>query len=882
MQALGGIVGAVSGLIAASGTISASGAQSPELARPPISATNAKYFTEHPEAYQAFLAKLRRSAVVPPATPSARVVPTGSGTWTALPAAPTSATLYAPHLLTDGTVLIEDGTNPQWYKLTPDINGSYVNGTWSTIAVLPVINGQQYAPLYHASAILPDGRLAIQGGEYNANQTNTQNGGGNVYVNLGAIYDPVADSWTPVAPPANLSGVLSTGYLGEIGDAQSVVLSNGTWMIAGCCANPAADDLFNASTLGWTSTPAPSDQGANYQDEQGYELLPNGNVLTIDVISGQNPTSAEQYVPSSATWVSAGNTPVPLPDPAFCANGEIGPAVLRPDGTLVAFGGYSLVDCKGGTSPSPTDPTAIYDSNTNSWTQGPNLPTVCGAASSAGCTTADAPAAMLPNGNILFAAAPGYTTAGTHFFEYGSASSGNAIVQVADPILNAPSKTAYVYNFVVLPNGQILMTDGGYMPEVYSPTGSPSGSWAPVIATAPPVVIAGDTYQISGTQFNGLSEGADYGDDVQTATNYPIVQITNVATNHVFYARTFNHSTRSVAPGAATSTSFSAPLNIEPGPSKLVVIANGIPSAPVTVSVKYAATAFAPDFNADAKSDILWRDSNVDVDIWFMSGGTLASAAFINNPGAGWSIVGTGDFNGDGKSDILWRNSSGDVVIWFMNGGVIQSSANLGVIPLSWQVAATGDFNGDGKSDILWRNTDGSVNVWLMNGGTIASAATISSLPATWIVQGIGDLNADGAADIVWRNVNGDVVVWLMNGLTITSSSDLGIIPEPWSINGVADFNGDGNADILWRNSDGDVVVWFMSGGTIQSSSYLGNIPTSWFIAATGDFNSDTKADILWRNSTTNDTVIWFMNGGTITSSSDLGPVSVSQWTVVQ
>ena len=61
-----------------------------------------------------------------------------------------------PLLLTDGTVIVSDcGWFGNWYKLTPDITGSYANGTWTQIATMPVINGVQYAPLGNASAVLP-------------------------------------------------------------------------------------------------------------------------------------------------------------------------------------------------------------------------------------------------------------------------------------------------------------------------------------------------------------------------------------------------------------------------------------------------------------------------------------------------------------------------------------------------------------------------------------------------------------------------------------------------------------------------------------------------------------------------------------------------------
>jgi len=75
-------------------------------------------------------------------------------------------------LLTDGTVIMHSEPNcltctstdySSWYKLTPDINGSYVNGTWTQVASLP----SGYAPLYFGSAVLPDGRLIVEGGEYN-------------------------------------------------------------------------------------------------------------------------------------------------------------------------------------------------------------------------------------------------------------------------------------------------------------------------------------------------------------------------------------------------------------------------------------------------------------------------------------------------------------------------------------------------------------------------------------------------------------------------------------------------------------------------------------------------------------------------------------------
>jgi hypothetical protein len=123
--------------------------------------------------------------------------------------------------------------------------------------------------------------------------------------------------------------------------------------------------------------------------------------------------------------------------------------------------------------------------------------------------------------------------------------------------------------------------------EVYNSSGTYKTAWQPTISAFPSTVIRGSTYPISGTQFNGLSQANAFGDELQTSTNYPLVRITNSASQHVFYARTHDHSTMGVATGAATvSTNFDVPSGMETGASSLVVVANGIPSVPVSITVQ--------------------------------------------------------------------------------------------------------------------------------------------------------------------------------------------------------------------------------------------------------------------------------------------------------
>ena len=564
-----GLATAVAACCAASASdAQTAGAFPPGVMPPPISSRTAQHFESHPDDWARFLSRLPRISAATPAQSSAAVGSSVGGAWTLVKPLPSNIVyLSNPLLLTDGTIIVHNADAPDWYKLTPDAKGNYVNGVWSKIASMPVIDGVAYGPQYFASAVLPDGRVIVMGGEYN--NSNTE-----VWTNLGAIYDPVADTWTPVNPPVGPSWT-------QIGDAQSVVLPNGTFMLASCCAYPDVDALFDASTLGWTSTGSPN-AGFNYQDEQGYNLLTTGNVLTLDIwtnfATGTPAFNAEQYSPATGVWSSAGSTPVSLPDDPQCGTFEIGPAVMRGDGTLVAFGGHT--GCVASTA---IDPTAIYNAVTGVWSLGAKVPSVCGPASQTACDLADAPAALEPDGSILFAASAGYGENPTHFFEYSTI---NKITQVSDTLLNAGVSGAYYYNFLVLPNGQILSTDFSNVMEVYTPAGPPLAFWGPKSISVPATLTHGQSYTLTGSQLNGRSQGAYYGDDVQGSTNYPIVKIVNSATGDVAYARTSNFSSMSIAPDSHGSASFAVPTTIETGASLLYVIANGVPSPAFRVTVR--------------------------------------------------------------------------------------------------------------------------------------------------------------------------------------------------------------------------------------------------------------------------------------------------------
>src|ERR1700726_1489963 len=45
-----------------------------------------------------------------------------------------------PLLLTDGGVMVQNIGDGKIFKLTPDLKGSYVNGTWSQLATMPYVS----------------------------------------------------------------------------------------------------------------------------------------------------------------------------------------------------------------------------------------------------------------------------------------------------------------------------------------------------------------------------------------------------------------------------------------------------------------------------------------------------------------------------------------------------------------------------------------------------------------------------------------------------------------------------------------------------------------------------------------------------------------------
>lgn len=465
--------------------------------------------------------------------------PFTAGTWTATTNAPPSAVAH-PLLLSDGSVLINsfffENHVDSWYRLVPDKTGSYVNGTWVAAGNLP----SGYNPLYFASQVLPQvGAVAIFGGEYN--------NGSAVWTTLGALYVPYLNKWISLSAPSGWT---------TVGDAQSVLLPNGQMMLANCCTtDEAIMTLSSKGVASWT----PTGTGKfDWNDEEGWTLLPGGNILTVDtyVSGGCCALGYQIYNPSTGAWTTpSNNTIVNLVDPSSL---ELGPAPLLPNGTVFQAGA--------------TTNNAIYTVSTGTWAVAPKF--------GGSLDIADGPAAVLPDGNALFDTSPGVFETGSKFFEWD----GTALHAVPGPP-NASVDSSYVGNFVVLPTGQVLFTDFSSSVEIYTPSGSPCTGCAPTITGVKTTLTHGSSNNvIKGTQFNGMTFGSYYGDDNQSATNFPLVRITD-STGTVVYCRTHNWLGGVQTGSTPVGAEFDIPSTIATGAATLEVVTNGIASNSVSVTI---------------------------------------------------------------------------------------------------------------------------------------------------------------------------------------------------------------------------------------------------------------------------------------------------------
>jgi hypothetical protein len=736
-------------------------------------------------------------------------------------------------LLSDGTVMLQDGgtdgSGNGWYRLTPDAFGNYFTGSWSPLQ--PMNTGR----LDYASAVLPSGKVFVAGGEHTS-------AGAFTFSNLGEIFDPTVTNsagfavgnWTPIAPLISPSTNLPVG----IGDAMSEVLPDQR-VLVGPAHGGGTQYIYNPANNTWSVGPTLLNGDMN--DEEGWVKLPDGTILTYELGGTQFGGGQRLILGASDAqdqWVSAfGGTPVFLgsiganPDGSGGLDGpELGPGLLLSDGRVFWVGANSNTALY-------TPPTTLM--GTGSWQTGPTIPYSFGGF--------DAPAAVLPNGKVLFAASPPLASfpPPTSIFEFDpikfASDPTHSITDVTPlgpttPFLNTTAANSK--QMLMLPNGDVLFNDESIRLWVYRPDGAPSAAWKPTITS---ITNNGGIFTLTGTQLNGLSEGATYGDDSQMASNFPIVRLTS-SFGTVSYARTFNWSSAGVATGSTPeSTQFTLPASVTPGVYQLQVIANGIASNPVLFLQMGAANSFSLRVKPGDSSTLqVLQAGSLLAEYPFSS----IPAGIVVNGGAGLDALtldlSNGNpipeagisYDGGGGDEILVTGSNAltcsltDTSLTVTSGGTL-----FGKVSLSHVGEAVLDGGPSGNNFTI----SGWTGVGQVNGQGLSNTLSVTA-PAGATVNVTGSAATFGTTSISYSDIQSLAVSGGGGDAFILSPGvhDLDELPATVTING-----GASSTAILDDQSN---TPEFSSSWSVSGTNVTRSYSTLFFIGSTPIFITTTRS----------------------------------------
>jgi hypothetical protein len=237
--------------------------------------------------------------------------------WTMITKPATAPTSLNTMLLTpDGAVMILSGDdNKRWVKLSPDKTGSYANGKFKDLKEMSI--GRRFFD----SEVLPDGRIWVLGGEYTGPYLTRTD------ISSGEIYDPVANSWSPITPYPDQPDCFKA--LDSV--AADVTLESG---------KPAVKDIFSTYRMqaGWPVS--------------GTGIPAGSTIVSVD--------SDKKVTISNAATITGPSTKVLFgPGPVSSCYGAV-PSILLPGGKKVLAGNLFNFS------------TNIYSIDTDSWAKGTN------------------------------------------------------------------------------------------------------------------------------------------------------------------------------------------------------------------------------------------------------------------------------------------------------------------------------------------------------------------------------------------------------------------------------------------------------------------------------------------------------------------------------
>jgi alpha-tubulin suppressor-like RCC1 family protein len=607
-----------------------------------------------------------------------------AGTWTAVTAPPTTFSLML--LLTDGTVMALDNSAGAGNQWYRLTPGSSGGYANGTWSALAAMSDTR---LYFSSQVLTNGKVLVAGGEYGTGTATAE------------VYDPLANTWTHTISP-----------IGSFSDSISKTLPGGNVLVA-----PAGGgvQIYTIVLNAWGTATA----AFGNQNEADWVKLPDDSILTVDA----GTTNSERYIPSLSRWVHDAAVPVSL----FTVSSlEEGSGHLLPNGKVFFIGGPPV--------------TAIYTpsgtTNAGSWIAGPNIPFGLGAF--------DAPAAEMMNGKILCVVGnPTNFVAPSYFFEYDYVS--NTFTQVNGPTGTTDNAAPYTTAMLDLPDGTVLYQGSGLY--IYTPDGSPLAAGKPVISSFS--LNSDGSFHLTGTGFNGLDVGAKYGDDKQMDSNYPIVRMTNLTSGVVYYGRTYSWSSTSVQTGSrVVTTEFTVPPGLPQGSYSLVVIANGIASAPLVTSL-----------TPPAPTGVTARPGNGEVILTWnpVQGATSYNVNLGFSPGGPYNLEGS--TTGTNFTDVLGVNGQTFyyVITAVNNAGEGTNSSEVNATPIA--ISNPGQYAA-GANHSLALKLDGTVWAWGDNSVGELGDGTTTDRHTPVKVLNLSNIVAVAAGDGFSVAVKSDETVW--------------------------------------------------------------------------------------------------------------------------
>jgi hypothetical protein len=590
--------------------------------------------------------------------------------------------------------------------------------------------------------VLPDGRVYVCGGEYGT--------GGST----GEVYNPKTNTWTPTPGP----------FPNVISDANSEILPNGNVLQASVDeSGENLNYLWNPTTNTYTAGP----NCKRIDNEAVWVKLPDSSILFLDNYG----LTSERYMPKTNTWINDASAPVNLYDPY---GSEAGAGFTLPDGRVFFIG----------STPNTLYYTPSGTTAPGTWAAGPAIPGSYGAA--------DAPSAMMVNGKILLTVSPTPTSADhfpspTQYYEFDYTT--NTFTLLAAPGGGtSTNNSCYIGNMLDLPDGTVLFVNqNSDVYYQYTPSGAPLAAGKPAIAAVSRVNC--DTFRVTGTMFNGITEGAAYGDDWQMETNFPIVRLTSGA--NTYYATTYNwNRIGAVMTGTLPDTAiFALPAGLAAGTYSVTVVANGNPSDPFTINTSLT---ILPATSSICKGAMTTLSDSATIGAWSSANNAIASVdpatGIVSGTGAGTTTI---------SYSIGACHSVATVTVTPLPAAIagsaivcIGSSTMLsdGVAGGTWSSSATAVATINSAGSLSGSSVGSTIIAYtLPTGCAITATATVNPLPAatispvgatTFCAPGSVLLNGNTGTGITyqWQGASGPITGATSASFTATTADNYSLV----------------------------------------------------------------------------------------------------------